>query len=149
MKRVSLFLGIIVFQSIGFGQNPVIPVHKGITDGHIRVYDGVAYMTACHDKSIDNTWFDIDHWVGGKEKLAGFRFIFIQINVQKRNSTRVRHSFLIFFLIILQIRRMFYPQFFNLPISLFSLPFSMPTFRSPNSLRAFSTIAIISLTLSG
>ena len=52
-----------MFQSIGFGQNPVIPVHKGITDGHIRVYDGVAYMTACHDKSIDNTWFDIDHWV--------------------------------------------------------------------------------------
>jgi len=63
LKRISLFLGIIVFQSIGFGQNPVIPVHKGITDGHIRVYDGVAYMTACHDKSIDNTWFDIDHWV--------------------------------------------------------------------------------------
>jgi len=43
--------------------NPIIPVHEGITDPHIRVYDGVAYMTACHDRSIDNEWFDIDHWV--------------------------------------------------------------------------------------
>ncbi|HCC71438.1 MAG TPA: hypothetical protein DEQ09_09865 [Bacteroidales bacterium] len=43
--------------------NPIIPVLDGITDPHIRVYDGVAYMTACHDKSIDNEWFDSDHWV--------------------------------------------------------------------------------------
>jgi len=63
MKRFSLFLSFIIFQFLGFSQNPIIPVHKGITDGHIRIYDGVAYMTACHDKSIDNKWFDIDYWV--------------------------------------------------------------------------------------
>jgi len=33
-----------------------------MTDPHIRVYDGVAYLTVCHDRSIDNTWFYIDHW---------------------------------------------------------------------------------------
>lgn len=63
MKVFSLILIFILFQFVGFSQNPIIPVHKGITDGHIRVYDGVAYMTACHDKSIDNEWFDIDYWV--------------------------------------------------------------------------------------
>ena len=44
-------------------QNPVIPAQEGITDPHIRIYDGRAYMTACHDRSIDNEWFNIDHWV--------------------------------------------------------------------------------------
>ena len=63
MKRFILFLSFLIFQLPGIGQNPIIPVHEGITDPHIRVYDSVAYMTTCHDRSIDNTWFDIDHWV--------------------------------------------------------------------------------------
>ncbi len=63
VKKISLFLSYLLLQSIGFSQNPIIPVHEGITDPHIRVYDGVAYMTACHDRSMDNEWFNIDHWV--------------------------------------------------------------------------------------
>jgi hypothetical protein len=62
-KKISLFLIYLFLQSIGFSQNPIIPVHEGITDPHIRVYDGIAYMTACHDWSMDNEWFHIDHWV--------------------------------------------------------------------------------------
>jgi arabinoxylan arabinofuranohydrolase len=47
---------------IMIANNPVLPVQEGMTDPHIRVYDGVAYMTVCHDRSIDNEWFHIDHW---------------------------------------------------------------------------------------
>ena len=63
MKRMCVFLNLILLPCFGFSQNPIIPASEGVTDPHIRVYDGVAYMTACHDRSIDNTWFDIDHWV--------------------------------------------------------------------------------------
>jgi len=63
MRKFCFYLGWLLFSSAAFGQNPIIPVDKGITDPHIRVYDGVAYMTACHDRSMDNEWFDIDHWV--------------------------------------------------------------------------------------
>jgi hypothetical protein len=52
-----------LFPCAGFSQNPILPVHEGITDPHIRIYDGRAYMTACHDLSMENEWFNIDHWV--------------------------------------------------------------------------------------
>ncbi|MBW1850452.1 MAG: family 43 glycosylhydrolase [Deltaproteobacteria bacterium] len=61
-KKICVFLSLFLLPCFGFSQNPIIPASEGITDPHIRVYGGVAYMTACHDKSIDNTWFDIDHW---------------------------------------------------------------------------------------
>jgi len=61
-KITSLTSGTSALDTIS-PNNPIIPVQEGITDPHIRVYDGVAYMTACHDRSIDNEWFDIDHWV--------------------------------------------------------------------------------------
>jgi len=52
----------LLWTCMAFGQNPVLPVHEGITDPHIRVYDGVAYMSCCHDHSIESEWFHIDHW---------------------------------------------------------------------------------------
>ena len=62
MKFFCLYLNLFLLPCFGFSQNPIIPAKEGMTDPHIRVYDGVAYMTVCHDRSIDNTWFDINHW---------------------------------------------------------------------------------------
>ena len=62
MKPNAILL-LLLFPFALFSQNPIIPIHEGITDPHIRVYDGVAYMTACHDRSMNNEWFNIDHWV--------------------------------------------------------------------------------------
>ncbi|HEC43331.1 MAG TPA: carbohydrate-binding protein [Bacteroides sp.] len=61
-KRTFLLLGLFSLQFIGFSQNPILPAEEGVTDPHIRIYDGTAYMTTCHDRSIDNEWFNIDHW---------------------------------------------------------------------------------------
>ena len=63
LRKIAIYLGLFLFPCAGFGQNPIIPASEGITDPHIRIYDGRAYMTACHDRSIDNEWFNIDHWV--------------------------------------------------------------------------------------
>jgi len=63
IKKIAIYLGLFLFPCVGFGQNPIIPASEGITDPHIRVYEGKAYMTACHDQSMDNEWFNIDHWV--------------------------------------------------------------------------------------
>ena len=63
MKKFLLILIVGIFQLNVYNQNPILPVQAGITDPHIHVYDGVAYMTACHDSSIDNKWFNINYWV--------------------------------------------------------------------------------------
>ncbi len=65
MMKNSLLtvLLLLMLALIASGQNPIIAVQDGITDPHIRVYDGVAYMSACHDHSIESEWFHIDHWV--------------------------------------------------------------------------------------
>jgi len=63
MRKICIYLGLFLFPCAGFGQNPIIPASEGITDPHIRIYDGRAYMTACHDRSVENEWFNIDHWV--------------------------------------------------------------------------------------
>ncbi len=62
MKKFLTALIILLLQLQVSGQNPIIPVSEGITDPHIRIYDGKAYMTGCHDHSIESTWFHIDHW---------------------------------------------------------------------------------------
>jgi len=62
MKKMCVFLNLILLPCFGFSQNPIIPASEGMTDPHIRIYDGVAYLTVCHDRSIENTWFHIDHW---------------------------------------------------------------------------------------
>ena len=63
MKKSFLFLIVGIFQLNGFSQNPILPVLEGITDPHIHVYNGVAYMTAGHDSSINSKWFDMNYWV--------------------------------------------------------------------------------------
>ena len=63
MKYIFCFLGLLLISHAGICQNPIIPAGEGVTDPHIRIYDNMAYMTACHDHSIDNEWFHIDHWL--------------------------------------------------------------------------------------
>lgn len=41
--------------------NPIIP-NKGANDPHIRIIDGKAYLSASHDKSIDNKGFVMEDW---------------------------------------------------------------------------------------
>lgn len=42
-------------------QNPIIP-NRGANDPHIRIIDGKAYLSASHDKSIDNDKFIMEDW---------------------------------------------------------------------------------------
>jgi arabinoxylan arabinofuranohydrolase len=63
IRHISFYLSFLLFSISAICQNPILPASEGITDPHIRIYDGKAYMTACHDRSIDNEWFNIDHWV--------------------------------------------------------------------------------------
>ncbi len=62
LKYLGVYLGFLLISFNALCQNPILPASEGITDPHIRIYDGRAYMTACHDRSIDNEWFHIDHW---------------------------------------------------------------------------------------
>ena len=59
MKQYTLLL--IVFLSVGFSKNPIIP-NKGANDPHIRIFNGKAYLSASHDKSIDSKAFSMDDW---------------------------------------------------------------------------------------
>ncbi|MEM8565877.1 MAG: family 43 glycosylhydrolase [Bacteroidota bacterium] len=43
------------------GQNPIIP-NQGVNDPHIRILNGKAYLSATHDKSVDNTSFVMEDW---------------------------------------------------------------------------------------
>ena len=44
-----------------FSKNPIIP-NVGANDPHIRIIDGKVYLSASHDKSIDNTKFIMEDW---------------------------------------------------------------------------------------
>ncbi|MBA7587204.1 hypothetical protein ES708_29222 [subsurface metagenome] len=61
MKVFSLILIFIIFQFVGLSQNPIIP-NKGANDPHIRIINGKAYLSASHDKSIDNNTFIMEDW---------------------------------------------------------------------------------------
>ena len=50
-----------IFQTLGFTKNPIIP-NQGANDPHIRIFNGKAYLSASHDKSIDNKGFTMDDW---------------------------------------------------------------------------------------
>ncbi|RLD72227.1 MAG: hypothetical protein DRJ29_07390 [Bacteroidetes bacterium] len=63
IRHISFYLSFLLFSIGAICQNPILQASEGITDPHIRIYDGKAYMTACHDRSMDNEWFNIDHWV--------------------------------------------------------------------------------------
>ena len=62
MKNIALllftFLG---FQTLCFTKNPIIP-KQGANDPHIRIFNGKAYLSASHDKSIDNKSFIMEDW---------------------------------------------------------------------------------------
>lgn len=54
-------------------ENPIIP-SKGVNDPHIRIFDGKAWLSATHDKSIDNTGFIMeDWWIWSSEDLVNWK----------------------------------------------------------------------------
>jgi arabinoxylan arabinofuranohydrolase len=56
---VCLFL---IFANVSAGaKNPIIP-NMGVNDPHIRIIDGKAYLSASHDKSIENKQFIMEDW---------------------------------------------------------------------------------------
>lgn len=61
MKFLIIILLFSVFQMAGFSQNPIIP-NQGANDPHIRIFNGKAYLSASHDKSIDNKGFRMEDW---------------------------------------------------------------------------------------
>ena len=61
MKFISTILLFSIFQMAGFSQNPIIP-NKGANDPHIRIFNGKAYLSASHDKSINNKGFTMEDW---------------------------------------------------------------------------------------
>jgi hypothetical protein len=60
-KSTLLLIAFLVLQIGGFARNPIIP-NKGANDPHIRIIDGKAYLSASHDKSIDNKKFIMEDW---------------------------------------------------------------------------------------
>jgi arabinoxylan arabinofuranohydrolase len=61
MKINVLIIILLATQLSGFSQNPIIP-NRGVNDPHIRIIDGKAYLSATHDKSIENDRFIMDDW---------------------------------------------------------------------------------------
>lgn len=61
MKINVLIIILLAAQLSGFSQNPIIP-NRGVNDPHIRIIDGKAYLSATHDKSIENDRFIMDDW---------------------------------------------------------------------------------------
>jgi arabinoxylan arabinofuranohydrolase len=61
MKFLFILIPTLIFQAIVLAKNPIIP-NKGANDPHIRIFNGKAYLSASHDKSIDNRSFSMDDW---------------------------------------------------------------------------------------
>jgi hypothetical protein len=61
MRRSLPILILLAVPLSGYGQNPIIP-DKGVNDPHIRIIDGKAYLSATHDKSVENDRFIMDDW---------------------------------------------------------------------------------------
>jgi hypothetical protein len=61
MKILFILIPIFIFQATTFAKNPIIP-NKGANDPHIRIFNGKAYLSASHDKSIDSKGFSMDNW---------------------------------------------------------------------------------------
>ncbi len=61
MKTFCTIIIFLVFQMVGYTQNPIIS-NKGVTDPHIRIINGKAYLSVCHDRSIENKGFVLDDW---------------------------------------------------------------------------------------
>lgn len=55
--------------------NPIIP-NRGVNDPHIRIFDGKAYLSATHDKSIDNKSFIMeDWWMWSSDNLVDWELV--------------------------------------------------------------------------
>ena len=61
MTRPTILMLLFLMQSFVFAQNPIIP-NKGANDPHIRIIDGKAFLSASHDKSIENKGFVMEDW---------------------------------------------------------------------------------------
>lgn len=61
MKILLLFVVSLTFHTMAFAKNPIIP-NKGANDPHIRIFNGKAWLSASHDKSIDSKAFSMDDW---------------------------------------------------------------------------------------
>lgn len=61
MKKPPQILLFLLLSQMAIAQNPIIP-NKGANDPHIRIIDGKAYLSATHDKSIDNKGFVMEDW---------------------------------------------------------------------------------------
>ena len=62
MRSIPVF--VLLLSSIchlSMAENPIIP-NKGVNDPHIRIFDGKAWLSATHDKSIENSGFIMEDW---------------------------------------------------------------------------------------
>lgn len=60
-KSLSFLLAVFAFQIVAFSSNPIIK-NKGANDPHIHIFNGKAYLSASHDKSIGSNTFSMDDW---------------------------------------------------------------------------------------
>jgi len=61
MKNVIFVLFLFSISLAIPAKNPIIP-NVGANDPHIRIIDGIAYLSASHDKSVDNESFIMEDW---------------------------------------------------------------------------------------
>jgi hypothetical protein len=61
MKSSLFLICFFAIQSLAFAGNPIIP-NKGANDPHIRIIDGKAYLSASHDRSINDKGFTMEDW---------------------------------------------------------------------------------------
>lgn len=74
-------------ESVHLG-NPIAP-HTGLTDPHVRVFNGVAYLYGSHDAGTSNRKFtDLDWWVWQSTNLVDWR----QVSILTPQSTYFRHA---------------------------------------------------------
>lgn len=60
-KIILFFLFLVILGSQTDAQNPIIP-NQGANDPHIRIIDGKAFLSASHDRFIDNNKFVMEDW---------------------------------------------------------------------------------------
>ncbi len=61
MNRIFASCLLIFASCFANAKNPIIS-NMGVNDPHIRIIDGKAYLSASHDKSIDNKQFIMENW---------------------------------------------------------------------------------------
>lgn len=57
---ITFFIPLFIV-NLGFAKNPIIP-NKGANDPHIRIIDGMAYLSASHDRSANDKTFVMEDW---------------------------------------------------------------------------------------